>query len=207
MLDDGAVGMDAIRRSGGYTIVQDPEEADYPNMPRAVLNKMKVDRCLPLAGIPSAIMELITSDPASKPVPEDLRIENELLEQVATEADRLRPLGEPSLFSCPECGGGLWEIKSGAVTRYRCHIGHGYTDHELLQGQQNNVESTLWVALRVMEEKRNLLQKIAGTEREQGLNSLSQDHYRRAGEMHGHIDRLKELIFAEKRSDLDEPAA
>jgi len=207
MLDDGAIGMDAIRRCGGYTIVQDPDEADYPNMPLAVLNKMKVDRCLPLAGIPSAITEFIASNPAPKPVPEDIRIENEMLEQVATEADRLRQLGEPSLFSCPDCGGGLWEIKSGTVTRYRCHIGHSYTEQDLLQGQQNDIESTLWVALRVMEEKRNLLQKIARTEKEQGLNALSEDHYRRAGEMHHHVDRLKELIFAEKRSDLDEPAA
>jgi two-component system chemotaxis response regulator CheB len=207
MLDDGAVGMDAIRRCGGYTIVQDPVEADYPNMPLAVLHKMKVDRCLSLADIPSAITEFIATNPPSQSVPDDIRIENDLLEQVATEADRLRPLGEPSLFSCPECGGGLWEIKSGDVIRYRCHIGHGYTDHELLQGQQNDIESTLWVALRVMEEKRNLLQKIARTEKEQGLNALSEDHYRRAGEMHHHVDRLKELIFAEKRSDLDEPAA
>jgi two-component system chemotaxis response regulator CheB len=200
MLDDGAVGMDAIRQCGGYTIVQDPLEADYPNMPLAVLDKMKVDACLSIAQIPAALEKHMTSPPARTNVPEMIQAENSILEEVATETDRLRPLGALSLFSCPECGGGLWEMSNGLVSRYRCHIGHGYTEPELLQGQEQATESTLWVALRIMEEKRNLLQKIAKREQEQGMNSLSENHLKKADELHGHIGRLKELIFTEKRT-------
>jgi two-component system chemotaxis response regulator CheB len=34
---DGAAGLAAIRRAGGYTIVQDPSEAVVPSLPRAAL--------------------------------------------------------------------------------------------------------------------------------------------------------------------------
>src|SRR5260221_1620417 len=78
MLDDGAVGMDAIRRCGGFTIVQDPKEADYPNMPLAVLHKMEVNRCIPLSSIPAAIEEHLLSNPRPSPVPEDIRLENRI---------------------------------------------------------------------------------------------------------------------------------
>src|SRR5687768_9547825 len=33
MLDDGTSGMSSVKRAGGITIVQDPNEADYPDMP------------------------------------------------------------------------------------------------------------------------------------------------------------------------------
>ncbi|RYD86885.1 MAG: chemotaxis protein CheB, partial [Sphingobacteriales bacterium] len=36
MLQDGTAGMDAIRRSGGTLIVQDPAEAEFPDMPLSV---------------------------------------------------------------------------------------------------------------------------------------------------------------------------
>src|SRR5437763_2723940 len=48
LLDDGTSGMWAIKRSGGSLIVQDPNEAEYPDMPISVLNRMEVDYCVRL---------------------------------------------------------------------------------------------------------------------------------------------------------------
>ncbi|MBI3280330.1 MAG: chemotaxis protein CheB, partial [Acidobacteria bacterium] len=35
--------------------------------------------------------------------------------------------GKPSLYSCPECQGVLWELEDEDLLRFRCRIGHAYT--------------------------------------------------------------------------------
>src|SRR5665647_95453 len=49
LLDDGTTGMLAIKRSGGTCIVQNPNEAEFPDMPLSVLDNMEVNYCISLA--------------------------------------------------------------------------------------------------------------------------------------------------------------
>jgi two-component system chemotaxis response regulator CheB len=71
------------------------------------------------------------------------------------------PKGAASGLSCPECGGALWERKSGKVTQYECHVGHGYTADSLLNLKDGGLENTLWTALRSMEEAADLRRRMA----------------------------------------------
>ncbi|MBN1406245.1 MAG: chemotaxis protein CheB [Calditrichaceae bacterium] len=48
---DGAAGMAMIKRKGGLTIVQDPKEAEVDAMPRAAIEKVKIDHILSLEKI------------------------------------------------------------------------------------------------------------------------------------------------------------
>lgn len=60
-LDDGTIGLAAIKDRGGITIVQDPREAFAPYMPRNALRHVKVDYCLPLAQIAPLLVDLVQS--------------------------------------------------------------------------------------------------------------------------------------------------
>src|ERR1700710_1870901 len=53
MLEDGTSGMYAIKRCGGICIVQEPEEADFGDMPQSVLNQVEVDYRVSLTEIGS----------------------------------------------------------------------------------------------------------------------------------------------------------
>jgi two-component system chemotaxis response regulator CheB len=56
--EDGAHGLSMVARRGGYTIVQNPVEAERPEMPRAAMRAVDPDRVLSLAQIPSALIAL-----------------------------------------------------------------------------------------------------------------------------------------------------
>ena len=58
-LDDGTVGLATVKANGGVSVVQDPNEAVAPNMPRNALRRGSVDYCLPLAEIAPLLIQLV----------------------------------------------------------------------------------------------------------------------------------------------------
>lgn len=55
---DGANGIAAVRRAGGYAVVQDPATAEADVMPQAALELAGADACLPLDAIAAKINQL-----------------------------------------------------------------------------------------------------------------------------------------------------
>ena len=94
---------------------------------------------------------------------------------------------------CPNCGGVLWEMDNPDVQRYRCHTGHSFTATALLAGQSEKIEESLWVSLRMLEERRNLLNNMAQKEtRASGKRSYAD----RAKETAVHIERIRDMLLA-----------
>jgi two-component system chemotaxis response regulator CheB len=58
-LDDGTVGLKAIKRAGGAALVQQPEDASYPSMPQSALDYVTVDYNFPVAKM-GALLERLT---------------------------------------------------------------------------------------------------------------------------------------------------
>jgi two-component system chemotaxis response regulator CheB len=196
LMEDGTAGMLAIKKSGGTLIVQDPGEAEYPDMPMSVLNAMKVDYCVPLEKMGAIITEKSQNGADNvAPAPPEVVAEAAIAERVAVDIEDLKEIGEKALYSCPDCGGGLWQIKSEKNPRYRCHVGHVFTQNELEVRQRQALENTLWIALRMMEERRSLLKKMADEERSKGWIQNAQHKAERALDLEEHINRLKQLLF------------
>src|SRR5262245_11813780 len=55
MLRDGTVGLKAVHDAGGLTIVQDPQDSEYPDMPTSAMKDLPVTFCLRLSDIGLAL--------------------------------------------------------------------------------------------------------------------------------------------------------
>ena len=158
-LDDGVAGLREIHRHHGLTIVQDPAEAPYPEMPRNALHALAPDHCLNLKQIESLIADLPKSGteplkPNSKPRGGPRRSSGEA---IGTPPKN----GPPAGLVCPECQGPLWEIRDGKILRYQCLVGHRYSLESMVVAQREELETALWIALRVLEERINLQRRLA----------------------------------------------
>lgn len=194
-LDDGTAGMKVIQRCGGTCVVQDPADADYPAMPQNVLNQVKVDHCLPLSEMGGLLYSLIARTLGKqKAVPQDILIEAKIAERVLSDLPSVNALGEQVPFNCPGCGGVLWQIDKDSSLRFRCHTGHAYTAASLLAEQTKKIEETMWIALRMFEERKNLLTTMSKDQSGATLKSSLE----RAKYSQVHIDRIKSILHADE---------
>jgi two-component system chemotaxis response regulator CheB len=152
-LDDGSAGLKEIRKMGGKAVVQDPKDALYDGMPLSAIDVAGADDIVKAAQLSERIVALVigTTDPSlgcGEDMPEDIAAGGE----TPMSADE-REAGERSVFGCPDCGGVLWEIKDGELVRFRCRVGHAYTEESLLEAMGEGVERAMWAALRALEEQ------------------------------------------------------
>jgi two-component system, chemotaxis family, protein-glutamate methylesterase/glutaminase len=163
-LDDGAAGLWAVKRLGGTSVVQDPEDALFPSMPRNAMRLAKVDHCVPLAGVAPLLVELAgarVAEEGARDVPEEMEIEVKIAMEDNALGAGITRLGEPSIYACPDCHGVLLQVKEGGHVRFRCHTGHAYSPDSLLAEITETVEDSLWSSIRAIEETIMLLRQMA----------------------------------------------
>jgi two-component system chemotaxis response regulator CheB len=192
LLDDGTVGLMAIKRCGGLTMVQDPTEAAYPDMPQSALNNVDVDFCGHAAEI-GRFLAIYTCKPRGpkRTVPQDIRTEAVIAERVLSDVSQVETLGTQVPYNCPNCGGVLWAIGHSRAQRYRCHTGHSYTAAALMTSQSERIEETLWISLRMFEERKNLLNNTAQQERRPRMKRW---YWKQAKETNVHIERIRAML-------------
>lgn len=172
VLDDGAAGLAAVRSRAGYAIVQDPEDAMYPTMPLNAMERAGADEVLPAAEIGRAVARVVRQRARVEdepPLTRELDLEARMA-GIGPDVDRAgdRP-GDTSPFSCPDCGGVLFELERETVPRFRCRVGHAWNAESLLAKQSELVENAMWVALRSLEERAVLAKRVATSARERGM--------------------------------------
>lgn len=184
VLDDGTAGLSVIKDRGGATLVQDPHEALYSMMPVSAIEGVRPDRVLEARGLAAAIIELAQTpvDGDAEPLPHEDPVDTDTLVEIDRSASRSPRPGRPAGFSCPACGGGLWEATEGEITRFRCRTGHGYALESLVANQSESVEGALWAALRALEERGALARQMAIRFQSRGHRSASGRWDRRAGQ-------------------------
>ncbi len=197
-LDDGAAGLHAIRSQGGIGIVQDPQNAYAGQMPKSALEYGGADYVLPISQIGPLVVDLVNN--CRRSAMENKRTDKESPNhEVMENLEVSRPNeghGVPSPFSCPECGGVLWEMKEGDLVRFRCRVGHCYTMASLAEDQTDAVENALWAAMRALEEKAALSTRMS----EATLDPRSAMRLReQAQDNRDYADTLRRIIFKDEK--------
>ncbi|BDA72257.1 CheB methylesterase [Calothrix sp. PCC 7716] len=177
-LDDGTAGLAAVKIRGGLAVVQDPSDALYSGMPSsAIENVDDIDHIVPLSSIPSLLVDLVNTPVETKNqqhVPELMNYESDMAEFSVTRLHSDDKPGNPSGYSCPDCGGNLWELQEKGMFRFRCRIGHAYSPETLLAKQSDALEDALWIAFRALEEKASLARRMSKRMRDRNQNLSAQ---------------------------------
>ncbi len=177
LLDDGSAGLFAIKQRGGITIVQDPSEALWKEMPKHAITYAKPQYVLPSRDIAPQLVELVNESEAAmerKSKNKKSNGKNSNGRRKKTEnASQERPsanlkvaypqesMGAPSVFACPECHGVLWELRDGKMVHFRCRVGHSFGAESLSAELSIASESALWAAVRALEEKSAMQRRVA----------------------------------------------
>jgi two-component system chemotaxis response regulator CheB len=195
-LDDGTAGVAAIKEARGITIAQDPEEAFSPGMPRSAIASGMIDHVVALRDIPLLLTALVEEDaPTERGAlgPHMRAMEPDLANVPIAVRPGDRP-GRPSVFSCPECHGTLWEVEQNGLLRFRCRVGHVYSPDSMLAAQTDEVDRALWTALRTLEERAALALKLAERGRLREHHWVDKAFSQRAREAEAEADQIRALL-------------
>jgi len=202
LLDDGTDGLIAIKAAGGLSVVQNPDDAEWPSMPRNAIKRDHVDHTAPLSDM-SALLARLAVEPAglSMPVPEEYLIEDRIAAQefAVAEPDVITP-GHPSHISCPDCGGVLNLIEAGDEQRFRCQVGHAFTPLGLATAQSDELERALGIAVRTHRDRMKLFDQMKDSAEARGLSHAVQRWNNATAESRQMIDVLETAMDSLRKS-------
>lgn len=197
-LDDGTAGLLAVKRRGGIAVIQDPKDALYPSMPQSALKHVAVDYSVPLSDIGPLLKRLVyeqAEEEGAYPVSEDMEMETKLAELNMDTLNNGKHVGTPSAFSCPECGGVLWELHDGELLRFRCRVGHAFSIDSILAAQSEQIEEALWAALKTLEESASLSRRMISKAQQNDQEWLVRNFEEKLLDAERHAATIKHLLM------------
>ena len=102
-------------------------------------------------------------------------------------------------FTCPDCQGTIWEVNENGEIRYECRIGHSYSPDAMSEAEDENVERSLWMALRALEESAALEQRLAEIAGQRKRSSAHKFYSEKAHARKQHASVLREYLVGSRR--------
>lgn len=106
------------------------------------------------------------------------------------------PPGQLVSLVCPECGGAMWEISTGTLRRYQCHIGHAFSVESFLEGQAEEIEYMLWATLRTLKDRVKITRQMADEACDNNQLLTAERFEEQAQEAQQRAELLRQAIFA-----------
>jgi two-component system, chemotaxis family, protein-glutamate methylesterase/glutaminase len=195
-LNDGAAGLSAIKRCGGLALVQDPADAIANEMPLAALRAVTADLVAPHDRIGDVLSDLVR-EPAGPRVsiPPEIQLEVDIAAGERVDSGVLRRFADPVALPCPQCGGVLSKVREPGPLPFRCQVGHALTAEVLATEQENAVDEALRVALRVVEERAELVERMAEDGRNSGRRAVAEMYQERSEEYRRYADTIRRAVL------------
>lgn len=195
-MDDGSSGVWAVKACGGVCVAQDPGDAMYPDMPLNAIRYGNIDYVEPLNQIAPLLLRLLEGDAPEARNPDTPAEEVPVWEAAMKGRSDVTQFGAPSYFTCPSCSGTLWEFHEGDLVRYRCRTGHAFSLQSMVAEQDEALERALWIAIRTLDEKVDLMNRIATRSRESNAKSVTANIERQRKEASDTAKILRDLVKA-----------
>jgi two-component system chemotaxis response regulator CheB len=205
-LDDGTAGLWTVKQYGGITIVQDPLDAEVPSMPENAMREVQTDYCVGAEEIPRLLVKL-TKEPFKQntAIMKDEQTRKEI--EIAAEGKAMSRKGlkfsDLTPYSCPECHGVLSKLQNGNIVRYRCHTGHAYSSDTLMASLTEEIEDSLYNAIRGMDESIMLLNHIGDHLAEANQPKLAALYFKKAKETEERSQTVRAATLSHERLDQD----
>jgi two-component system chemotaxis response regulator CheB len=165
-------------------------------MPLRALETTTVDLCVSGTKIGDVLADLAKEQAGTAlPVPPEIRLEVEIAAGERIGSDNLVGIANPAPFTCPSCGGVLSELKTSHPLRFRCQVGHAYTADALAREQESRVDEALRVALRIIEERAELVHRMADDGRHSGRVAVARTYDARATEYRRYADLIRKVML------------
>ncbi|GHD05104.1 chemotaxis protein-glutamate methylesterase [Tianweitania populi] len=195
MLNDGASDLHAIKACGGTAVVQHPLDAEADEMPLAALQSVDADHVASADDLGRVIAGIVgESTDGSQCLSDELQLEVDIAAGRRLGSANLLQIAEPSALSCPDCHGVLSEVRGSRPLRFRCQIGHGYTA-EALASHITEVDEAIRVAMRVMEERVTLVDRMARDARDTGRPTVAELYETRGEEYRRYAATLRQAAI------------
>jgi two-component system chemotaxis response regulator CheB len=196
LLNDGASGLEAVKRCGGVAVVQDPADAIADEMPRSALEAVTVDLLVPSARIGDLLSDLAREVAGpGVPIPPEIRLEVDIAAGERIDSQVLRKIADPSAITCPYCSGVLSTIRGSKPLRFRCQVGHAATAEIVAKEQESAVDEALRVALRVIEERAELVARMAKDGQQSGRRAIAEMYEERALEYRQYAETIRRAVI------------
>jgi len=203
-LDDGTAGLWTVKDRGGITVAQDPEDSAVPSMPASAIAEVDVDHVAAAAKLGPLLGRLAREPIARQASETELARRGDATDQLEREMGiasvdddyhvRAKRYGAPSRFSCPECGGVLWEVSIQGPLFFRCEVGHAHSAASLGESQMEVIEAAMWAALRALEDKVALSRRRVAIAESRGLGMLADQFTVEEQAAQQHASALRALL-------------
>ncbi|NEU99535.1 chemotaxis protein CheB [Bradyrhizobium uaiense] len=194
-LGDGAAGLSTLKQCGGITVVQDPSDAAFPEMPTTALARSHPDHVVGLTGMP-ALFETLARQPAGQamPIPGNLQYEVDIASGGRSSMHEMDRIGRRSVLACPDCHGVMWEFDDGELVRYRCHEGHAYSAEVMSLALDDNLRRAFGIALQALDERVALARKLEAQASTGGQTRVAKSWAAKAAEFEAEAKVIRDSI-------------